>query len=87
MVEGSCGGHSLFLSFVVLSIYCSVLLPPYAHQLLGLGWRVLPSAPIRFFFVLSFLALLHADPAVVGSGVCIINNIYIIFVVLPPFYT
>ena len=64
------GTRSLFVSFVLPSVFCSFLLPPYAHQLPGLGWMVSPSAPISFFFVLSFkslyLALLRADPAVAG---------------------
>ena len=63
---------SLFLSFVLLFFFCSVLLPPYAHQLPGLGWMTLPSASIRFFFDLSFLflllKLLRADPAAARKG-------------------
>ena len=50
--------------------FCSVLLPPYAHQLPVVGWMVSPSAPIHFFFILLFLsfflALLRADSAVAG---------------------
>ena len=59
---------SLFLSFVLPSGFCSFLLPPYAHQLLGLGWMVSASPPVRLFFVICFLslflALLRADPGV-----------------------
>ena len=62
--------RSLFLSFVSPYVFCSFLLPPYAHQLPVVGWIVSLSAPIRFFFVLYFLALflalLRADPAVEG---------------------
>ena len=74
------GAHSLFLSFAPPSVFCSVLLPPYAHQLTRLGWTVSPSAPIGIFFVLSFLSLflasLRADLAVVGWGIYHINKIY-----------
>ena len=44
--------RSLFLSFVLPSVFHSVFLPLLAHQLLGFGWEVLPSARIYFFFVL-----------------------------------
>ena len=51
------GTHSLFLSFVLPSVFCSFLLSLYAHQLPGLGCMSLPYTPIHFFFVLSFLSL------------------------------
>ena len=72
------GAHSLFLFFVLPSVFCSFLFPPCEHQLAGLGWMVSPSALIRFFFVLSslflFLALLRADPAVARWSICLINK-------------
>ena len=61
MVQVVClGVRALFLFFVLPSAFCSFLLPPYAHQLPGLGWMVSPSVPIRFFFVFSFLSLFLA---------------------------
>ena len=70
---GGLGTQSLFFSFILPSVFHSVVLPLLVHPLPGLGWKVSPSAPIRFFFtspslVLSFLflALLRADPVVTG---------------------
>ena len=45
------GTHSLFLTFVLPSVFCSFL-PLLAHQLPGLGWEVSPSDPIHIFFAL-----------------------------------
>ena len=76
------GARSLFLSFVLSSAFHSVVHPLLAYQLLGLGWKVSPFALIHFFFALLslvlsflslFLALLRADHAVAGLGVCLIN--------------
>ena len=54
------GAHSLFICFVLLSLFCAFLLPPFAHQLPGLGWMVSPSAAVCFSsfspFVISFLS-------------------------------
>ena len=67
---GSWVGSPLPVSFFFPSVFCSFLLPPYAHQLPGLGRMVSPSTPMCFSFVLSFLsvflALLRADPVVAG---------------------
>ena len=47
--SGSWVGAPVPVSFFFLLLFS--VLPTYMHQLPGLGWMVLPSAPIRFFFV------------------------------------
>ena len=64
--------HSLCLSFLFPSVFCSFPLPPYALQLPGLGWAVSPSAPILFSFLFISLALMRADPAMMGVGIRLI---------------
>ena len=53
------GDPLLVHSFVLPSVFCSFLLPPYALQLLGLGWMVLSFAPIRFFLRSFLLVSFH----------------------------
>ena len=59
-ISGSWVAGPLPVSFVLPSVFCSFLLPPYAHQLPGFGWMVSPSTLIHFFrslLLVSFLGI------------------------------
>ena len=61
--------------FFPSSVFCPVLHPLWVHRLLGMGLGGSPSVSQSLSFFSLSLALMHADPVVVGFWSLFDNNI------------